>query len=103
MNDRRQQWFVFYEAALTGSAGQGPCASMGEEDARVVSVNASRIADAAMARLDARDFPPTKVAALVRAADAVWSEAVLTGKVCVVDEQIHDALGKALADLKADQ
>lgn len=57
MSDRQAQWLRFYEAALTGSAGLS-YPDDGEVQKRVRS--AERIADAAMARLDARDFPPNK-------------------------------------------
>jgi len=89
---RREQWISFYTAALTGSA-----ASPYDPDA--IDVVAADIADAAMARLDARDFPEAKAEALQTAARDVWRSAQHKGDSATVPAHLLAALGKALASL----
>ena len=97
MSDRRAQWIRFYEAALAGATRSSLCAP---EQYDVIATDAERIADAAMARLDARDFPPSKVEALISAAAIAWGTAtVVPDGQCVSDHHMA-ALGKALAALK---
>ncbi len=56
-----------------------------------------------MDRLDGRDFPPTKVEALYKAADNVWGCAEHgSQRRAFVADHLLAALGKALADLKVD-
>lgn len=61
MIDRQAQWMRFFEAALSGTAGQTVYCE------NEVANNAERIVDAAMARLDARAESLTDVAAMRKA------------------------------------
>ncbi len=67
---RREQWIQFYTASICGLSAY-------PEDAEQESIadSAALMADAAMARLDARDFPEPKVEALLSAARNVWGRA----------------------------
>lgn len=106
MEDRRQQWIRFYEMALTGTADPrvGPDEILNAERAACwVAEQAERVADAAMSRLDARDFPPTKVDALLAAARQVWEQAEHGAKQgAFVRDHLLATLGKALADLRGE-
>ena len=93
MNDRRAQWIRFYEAALTGAVSR-------TEDMGAAARRAAYAADAAAELLDARDFPPSKVEALVSAAAIAWGTATVVPDGQCVSNHHMAALGKALAALK---
>ena len=85
--NRRDQWIRFYEQALAGTGSR--------LDADATTADAVDIANSAMARLDARDFPEPKVEALIKSAREVAFFAGLgEGPIPPV---ATDALGKALA------
>lgn len=103
---RREQWIRFYEAALAGTAD--PRISEGEvlnaeRSATWNAEQAERVANAAMARLDAREFPEPKVRALLLAARNAWKSASHKDGVAMVPSQLLATLGAAIADFTGDE
>jgi hypothetical protein len=90
MIERRAQWIRFFEAALGGL-----CADPNMTDNVVTA--AERMADTAMARLDARDFPKPKVALLLRAAEAAWDMAEHHERGRIVPDHLMVNLRRAIA------
>ncbi len=97
---RREQWISFYTAALAGTAD--PRINPGEEvadrseSAAWAARQAETVADEAMARLDARDFPEPKVQALMLTARNVWKAAEHKGEKATVPAHLLATLGEAL-------
>ena len=97
---RRAQWISFYTAALMGSGGPATTSIVLATDADDAAEGAARIADAAMARLDARAFPKPKIASLLEAANAVYGSAVTASGGHLVRDDFMAALGKAITDFE---
>lgn len=91
---RREQWIQFYTAAINGL-----CAYPGDAEKDAVADSAAEIADAAMRRLDARDFPEPKVQALLLAAHNVWKAASHRNGVATIPAQYMATLGAAIDDM----
>lgn len=94
---RREQWIQFYTAALNGL-----CAYPVDAEKEAVADSAAEIADAAMGRLDARDFPEPKVQALLLTARNVWKAAEHGAqRGAYVPDHLLATLGAAIRDMEA--